>query len=183
MDRETREYYDLMVEAHDAGIPEMSSMVHVGITVLDLNDNPPRFPNDTITFRFPENLPSGSKVGTITVEDPDIGQNAVIKFRLLKNADEKYFFIDDSSTTGSTVLYSKREFDYEVDRREYQLLLRAESEPLRTDALVIVQLSDVNDNHPTIEDFDIVFNNRINEYFSGAIGYIPAKGTECLILL
>jgi hypothetical protein len=58
----------------------------------------------------------------------------------------------------------------------FQLLLRAESEPLRTDALVIVQLSDVNDNHPTIEDFDIVFNNRINEYFSGAIGYIPAKG-------
>ncbi len=41
-----------MVEAYDAGIPEMSSMVHVGITVLDLNDNPPRFTNDTIAFRF-----------------------------------------------------------------------------------------------------------------------------------
>ena len=40
------------------------------------------------------------------------------------------------------------------------------------------QLSDVNDNHPTIEDFDIVFNNRINEYFSGAIGYSPAKGEK-----
>ena len=51
LDRETREYFDLMVEAHDAGIPELSTMVHVGITVLDLNDNPPRFPNDTITFR------------------------------------------------------------------------------------------------------------------------------------
>ena len=131
-------------------------------------------------FRFPENLPSGSKVGVIEVEDPDIGQNAVIKFRLLKNPDEKYFFIDDSSTTGSTVLYSKREFDYELDRREYQLLLRAESEPLRTDVLVLVQLSDVNDNHPTIDDFSIVFNNRINEYFSGAIGYIPAKGKTYL---
>lgn len=59
----------------------MSSMVHVGITVLDLNDNPPRFANDTIVFKFPENLPSGSKVGIIEVEDPDIGQNAVIKFR------------------------------------------------------------------------------------------------------
>ena len=74
------------------------------------------------------------------MEDPDIGQNAIIKFRLLKNADEKYFFIDDTSKSGSTVLYSKREFDYELDRREYQLLLRAESEPLRTDVLVVVQV-------------------------------------------
>jgi 5,10-methenyltetrahydromethanopterin hydrogenase len=71
-----------MVEAHDAGIPEMSTMVHVGITVQDLNDNPPRFPNDTITFRFPENLPSGSKVGTITVEDPDVGQVTILQISL-----------------------------------------------------------------------------------------------------
>jgi len=43
-------------------------------------------------------------------------------------------------------------------------------------------LTDVNDNHPTIEDFDIVFNNKINEYFSGAIGFIPAKGKEIRFL-
>lgn len=61
-------------------------------------------------------------------------------YRLLNNTDEKYFFIDESSSTGTTTLYSKREFDYEVDRREYQLLLRAESEPLRTDIVVLVQV-------------------------------------------
>lgn len=179
LDREAHEYYDLMVEAYDAGIPEMTAMIKVGVTVLDLNDNPPRFPNDTLVFRFPENLPSGSKVGTIYVTDPDLGKNSDVRFRLLNTtSDEQYFFIDDSSTSGSTVLYTRREFDYEVDRKEYQLLLRAESDPLRTDVVVIVQLADVNDNYPTIQDFDIVFNQRIDEYFSKAIGYIPAADAD-----
>ena len=179
LDREAKEYYDLMVEAYDAGIPEMTAVVKVGITVLDINDNPPFFPNDTMVFNLPENLPSGSKVGTIYVTDPDVGANSDVRFRLLNTtSDEKYFFIDDSSSTGSTVLYTRKEFDYEVDRREYNLLLRAESAPLRTDVVVIVKLADVNDNYPIIQDFDIIFNQRSDEYFSKPIGYVPAQDAD-----
>jgi hypothetical protein len=179
LDREAKEYYDLMVEAYDAGIPEMTAFVKVGITVLDLNDNPPFFSNDTLVFNFPENQPSGSKVGTIYVTDPDIGANSEVRFKLLNTtADAQYFFIDDSSSSGSTVLYTRKEFDYEVDRRDYNLLLRAESEPLRTDVVVIVQLADVNDNYPIIADFEIIFNQRIDEYFSQPIGHVPAKDAD-----
>ena len=119
-----------------------TAVVKVGITLLDLNDNPPYFANDTLVYNLPENLPSGSKVGTIYVKDPDIGANSEVRFKLLNTtADAQYFFIDDSSSSGSTVLYTRKEFDYEVDRRDYNLLLRAESEPLRTDVVVIVQLA------------------------------------------
>ena len=153
LDREAKEYYDLTIEAYDAGIPEMTGEVKVGITILDLNDNPPSFreieedgPNKgAIVFSFPENLPSGSKVGTIHVTDPDIGSNSEVRFRLLNTTlDEQFFFIDDSSSSGSTVLYTRKEFDYEVDRRQYQLQLRAESDPLRADVLVVVKLADVS---------------------------------------
>ena len=153
LDREAKEYYDLTIEAYDAGIPEMIGEVKVGITILDLNDNPPSFreieedgPNKgAIVFSFPENLPSGSKVGTIHVTDPDIGSNSEVRFRLLNTTlDEQFFFIDDSSSSGSTVLYTRKEFDYEVDRRQYQLQLRAESDPLRADVLVVVKLADVS---------------------------------------
>lgn len=179
LDREAREYYDLMVEAYDAGIPEMSAVVKVGITILDLNDNPPFFNNDTLIFNLPENLPSGSKVGTIYVTDPDVGANSEVRFKLLNSTvDAQYFFIDDSSSAGSTVLYTRKEFDYEVDRREYTLLLRAESEPLRTDAVVLVQLADVNDNHPIIQDFDIIFNQRPDEFFPHPIGHVPATDAD-----
>lgn len=179
LDREAREYYDLMVEAYDAGIPEMTAVVKVGVTILDLNDNPPFFANDTLVFNLPENLPSGSKVGTIQVTDPDMGSNSEVRFKLLNStADAQFFFIDDSSSAGSTVLYTRKEFDYEADRHEYNLLLRAESAPLRTDAVVIVQLADVNDNYPIIQDFDIIFNQRMDEYFSHPIGYVPATDAD-----
>ena len=160
------------------GIPEMSSMVKVAIQILDLNDNPPKFKNDTLVFNFPENLPSGSKVGTVHVSDPDIGKNSLVHFTMLETGeDSKYFFIDDATSNGNTVaIFSKREFDYEVDRRDYQLLLRAESSPLRSDVVVKIKLTDVNDNYPTMEDFDIIFNNRIDEYFSEPIAFVPAEG-------
>ena len=34
LDRETREHYELMVQAYDAGIPEMTSTVKVAVQVL-----------------------------------------------------------------------------------------------------------------------------------------------------
>ena len=165
------------------GIPEMSSMVKVSIQVLDLNDNPPKFENDTLIFNFPENLPSGSKVGTVYVTDPDIGKNSQVKFKMLEaGEDSKYFFIDDATSNGNTVaIFSRREFDYEVDRRNYQLVLRAESSNLRSDVVVKIKLTDVNDNYPIMKDFDIIFNNRIDEYFSEPIAYVPAEGEYCRV--
>ena len=173
LDRETREHYELMVQAYDAGIPEMSSVVKVAVQVLDLNDNPPKFPNDTLVFLYPENQPADSKVGTVVVTDPDLGQHAAVAFQLLETSDAQHFYIDASSA-GSTDIYSKSEFDYEVDRREYQLLLRAESTPLRSDVVVLIKITDVNDNYPTMENFEIVFNNRINNYFADPIAHVPA---------
>ena len=37
---------------------------------------------------------------------------------------------------------------------------------------------DVNDNYPIIADFEIIFNQRIDEYFSQPIGYVPAKDAD-----
>lgn len=41
MNRESREYYDLVAEARDQGQPSRSSRVAVKISVLDVNDNAP----------------------------------------------------------------------------------------------------------------------------------------------
>ena len=176
LDRETREHYQLMVQAYDAGIPEMTSTVKVAVQILDLNDNPPKFPNDTLVFLFPENQPENSKVGTVTVTDPDLGKHSHVQFKLLETGDSNLFYIGES-TGGSTNIYSKSELDYEVDRREYQLLLRAESEPLRSDVVVLVKITDVNDNVPNMENFEIIFNNRINAYFSEPIAHVPGLAT------
>lgn len=41
LNRESREYYDLVAEARDQGQPSRSSRVAVKISVLDVNDNAP----------------------------------------------------------------------------------------------------------------------------------------------
>ena len=43
LDRETRGAYNLTVRAMDSGRPRKSSITHLLVVVLDVNDNPPEF--------------------------------------------------------------------------------------------------------------------------------------------
>ena len=36
----------------------------------------------------------------------------------------------------------------------------------------------VNDNYPIIQDFNIIFNQRLDEPFAGPIGYVPATDAD-----
>lgn len=51
MDRETREMYSILIQAKDmaGSVGGLSGSTTVNITLTDVNDNPPRFPqsNDT----------------------------------------------------------------------------------------------------------------------------------------
>ena len=148
-------------------------MKYICLYLADLNDNPPKFGNDTLVFHYPENQPENSKVGTVVVTDPDVGKNSHVTFQLLDSGDAHLFYIGGDSSSGdrgSCDIYSRSEFDYEVDRREYQLLLRAESEPLRSDVVVIIKITDVNDNVPTMEDFEIIFNNSRTYWSTACFG-------------
>lgn len=46
MDREAKEYYEVIIQAKDMGgqLGGLAGTTTVNITLLDVNDNPPRFP-------------------------------------------------------------------------------------------------------------------------------------------
>lgn len=52
MDREAREHYSVVIQAKDmAGqVGGLSGSTTVNITLTDVNDNPPRFPQSTYPF-------------------------------------------------------------------------------------------------------------------------------------
>lgn len=52
MDREAREHYSVVIQAKDmAGqVGGLSGSTTVNITLTDVNDNPPRFPQSTYLF-------------------------------------------------------------------------------------------------------------------------------------
>ncbi|MEJ1275790.1 cadherin 6 [Cricetulus griseus] len=84
MDRENREQYQVVIQAKDMGgqMGGLSGTTTVNITLTDVNDNPPRFPQSTYQFKTPESSPPGTPIGRIKASDADVGENAEIEYSI-----------------------------------------------------------------------------------------------------
>lgn len=178
LDREQVASYNLTILAMDGGEPKKTSQIAITIDVMDINDNPPVFSNDSLVFHLAENSPYGTKIGKIFVNDPDSSENAQISFFMLSSPDSEFFYLDDFDRSGGISLFAKRDFDYELDRREFKIGIRAESPPLQTDTTVTILLDDINDNEPELRDFHLVYNLKDNEYSFESLGKIPAHDPD-----
>ena len=153
LDAEYKTRYTLTVSAVDqanVGIRKQSS-ARVRIIVDDVNDNDPKFGQAERTIYFDENEPAGSRVVRVSAKDKDSGENAHISYSIANvDAEEIPFTIDHH--TG--VIKSKRLVDYESDRREYKLQVRASDWGLphrrQTELRLTVRIKDINDNRPQV---------------------------------
>lgn len=84
LDRETLDRHALTVLATDNGSPAATASASVLVTVLDDNDNDPRFEKDFYGFDLLENLPSGTLVGSVSASDPDLGKNALLRYAVVQ---------------------------------------------------------------------------------------------------
>ncbi|XP_065523636.1 cadherin-10 isoform X2 [Lathamus discolor] len=85
MNRENREQYQVVIQAKDMGgqMGGLSGTTTVNITLTDVNDNPPRFPQSTIHLRIPESSPVGTAIGSVKATDADTGKNAEVEYRII----------------------------------------------------------------------------------------------------
>lgn len=84
LDRETLDRYALTVLATDNGSPAATASASVLVTVLDDNDNDPRFEKDFYGFELLENLPSGTAVGSVSATDSDLGKNSLLRYAVVQ---------------------------------------------------------------------------------------------------
>uniref|UniRef100_A0A8C5B087 Cadherin EGF LAG seven-pass G-type receptor 1a n=1 Tax=Gadus morhua TaxID=8049 RepID=A0A8C5B087_GADMO len=177
LDRENVPSYSLRAFAVDKGVPPLRAAVAVHVAVLDINDNAPVFDRDVLVVRVEENRPVGSVVARIGATDPDEGTNAQIMYQIVEGNSPEFFTLDIFNGDLTALV----ELDYE-SRREYVIVVQATSAPLVSRATVHVQLVDVNDNVPVLQDFEIIFNNYItnksNSFPSGVIGAVPARDPD-----
>lgn len=146
LDREEKETYRFIVRALDQGTPRRESIATVVLTVLDRNDNSPRFLNKDFTFFVPENFPGYGEIGVLSVTDADAGENGWVALSIINGSD--IFMID----TGRGALRAKTSLDRE-QQGTYQLWIEAidGGEPaLSCMAMITVLLLDVNDNPPIV---------------------------------
>lgn len=159
LDRETVAVYHLSAIASDKGTPPMSSSVEIQVRLEDVNDSPPTFASDRLTFYVPENSPVGSVVGEIHAHDPDEGINAIVHYSIIGGDDSNAFSLVTRPGSERAQLLTMTELDYESPKKRFELVVRAASPPLRNDVTVEVLVTDVNDNAPVLKDFQIIFNN------------------------
>ncbi|XP_061491216.1 cadherin-23 isoform X4 [Rhineura floridana] len=149
LDRENIGFYNLTIAAKDRGVPPLSSMVMVGVRVLDINDNDPVLLNLPMNLTVSENAPISSFVTRILANDADSGRNALLTFSITAGNTENAFYVN--GTTG--IVYINRPLDRERVS-EYRLTVTVKDNPenarnaRRDFDLLVISVADENDNHP-----------------------------------
>uniref|UniRef100_A0A8C9XH56 Cadherin domain-containing protein n=1 Tax=Sander lucioperca TaxID=283035 RepID=A0A8C9XH56_SANLU len=144
LDREKQQEINLLLTALDGGSPQRSGTVVIHVTVLDANDNAPVFSQAVYKASLPENSPVNTVVVTVSATDADEGVNGDLTYDRLSDKTQKLFLLDektgDISVTG--------DIDYE-EGSKYEVFVEAkDGYGLSSEAKVIIDITDVNDNAP-----------------------------------
>ncbi|KAL4698780.1 hypothetical protein H8959_011437, partial [Pygathrix nigripes] len=189
VDREKGDFYTLTVVADDGG-PKVDSTV-VYITVLDENDNSPRF--DFISdsaVSIPEDCPVGQRVATVKARDPDCWQQwaggppsetAGIHHVVFSLASGNIAGAFEIVTTNDSIgeVFVARPLDRE-ELDHYILKVVASDRgtpPQKKDHILQVTILDVNDNPPVIES-PFGYNVSVNENVGGGTAVVQVRATD-----
>ncbi|XP_060231743.1 protocadherin-11 X-linked isoform X3 [Meriones unguiculatus] len=150
LDREEKDTYVMKVKVEDGGFPQRSSTAILQVSVADTNDNQPIFIEKEIEVSIPENAPVGSSVTQLHATDADIGENARIHFyfsNLVSNIAKRLFHLN--TTTG--LITVKEPLDREESPSHKLLVLATDGGSTPARAVVLVNVTDINDNVPSID--------------------------------
>uniref|UniRef100_A0A4W5NI21 Cadherin-12 n=1 Tax=Hucho hucho TaxID=62062 RepID=A0A4W5NI21_9TELE len=115
MDREAREHYAVVIQAKDmaGSVGGLSGSTTINITLTDVNDNPPKFPQKNYQLYVPESAQVGKPVGKIKANDEDLGINAEIKYSIINSEGAAMFSINTDRDTREGIISLKKPLNYE----------------------------------------------------------------------
>ncbi|KAJ8730776.1 hypothetical protein PYW08_002189 [Mythimna loreyi] len=171
LDRESIPFYELIVEAVDHGVPQLIGTSTVIVTVLDKNDNPPRFTR-LFSVNVTENAEIGSFVIRVTSSDLDSGPNANATYNFVENPGQK--FIIDPISGNVTVA---RPLDREL-QDEYILKVAATDGAWRSETPLTITIQDQNDNAPEFEYSYYSFNFPELQQKNSFVGQVIATDRD-----
>ncbi|XP_033119933.1 protocadherin-23-like isoform X2 [Anneissia japonica] len=175
LDREVLSAYDFIVVVADRGQPPLSSQAVVHVVVNDLNDNPPTFLNSmAYTAEVLEEQPVGTPVLRVVASDPDKGTNGSVRYSLISGS--RMFHINPTTGEVTTTQVLDRE---EVS--QYMISILAQdggTPPMESTIMVQVQVKDVNDNPPLVENETITLTVMENVRPGTELGRIKATDVD-----
>ncbi|XP_049666508.1 protocadherin-15 isoform X5 [Accipiter gentilis] len=167
LNREVRDYYELIVEATDGAMDPRHSTLTLAIKVLDIDDNSPVFTNASYTVCVPENLPPGTVFLQIEAKDVDLGSD--VNYRIRTQEALQYFALN--KYTGELSLLKSLDYESFSDTEAtFTFLVEAfDSKGTMPPGLatVTVRVKDMNDYSP-------VFSKKL---YRGMVAPDAVKGT------
>ncbi|XP_019744918.1 protocadherin-10a isoform X2 [Hippocampus comes] len=139
-------------------------LFRVEIEVMDINDNPPSFPEADISVEISESAIPGTRFPVENAFDPDVGANALSTYAITNNNN---FYLDvqtqsDGNKFAELVLEKPLDREQQAVHR-YVLTAVDGGNPQRTGtALLVVKVLDSNDNAPTFDQSVYTVNLREN---------------------
>ncbi|XP_077773032.1 cadherin-24 isoform X1 [Podarcis muralis] len=156
MDRETQQEFLVVVQAKDMGghAGGLSGSTTVTVTLSDVNDNPPRFPQSSYQFSVVETAPPGSAVGRLRAHDPDEGENALLAYSILDGGDGAEAFAIHTDALGQDgIITVKKPLDFE-SRHSYTFRVEATNTLIDPQYIRKGPFKDMATVRITVEDAD-----------------------------
>ncbi|XP_014776984.1 protocadherin-18 [Octopus bimaculoides] len=152
LDRETKDKYNVEIIAADNGRPVNRNSLQVQITVTDVNDNAPVFTQNINNVSIKSTHPKDSPVVILSANDPDLDENAKIKFQYsseTSDAARRNFKLN--SQTGEIFMVKNVSSGQKV---MHKLLVEAQDNgvpQLSSSAIVYINIINQQNNAPEIE--------------------------------
>ncbi|XP_039328729.2 protocadherin alpha-2 isoform X11 [Saimiri boliviensis] len=153
LDRETVSAYELVVTARDGGSPSLWATASVSVEVADVNDNAPAFEQPEYTVFVKENNPPGCHIFTVSAQDADAQENALVSYSLVeRRVGDRALSSYVSVHAESGKVYALQSLDHEeLELLQFQVSARDSGvPPLGSNVTLQVFVLDENDNAPQL---------------------------------
>ncbi|XP_052056964.1 cadherin-20 [Apodemus sylvaticus] len=155
MDREAKQYYEVIIQAKDMGgqLGGLAGTTTVNITLSDVNDNPPRFPQKHYQMSVLESAPISSTVGRVFAKDLDEGINAEMKYTIVDGDGADAFDINTDPNFQVGIITVKKPLSFE-SKKSYTLKVEGSNPHLEMRFLNLGPFQDTTTVHISVEDVD-----------------------------
>lgn len=83
IDYEETKQLNFTVVAYDSGVPQLSASAKVIVTIINVNDQDPKFDKDAYSTSIKENSPPGTHVTVVKATDGDEGLFGQVSYSLV----------------------------------------------------------------------------------------------------
>uniref|UniRef100_A0A3B1KGV4 Cadherin domain-containing protein n=1 Tax=Astyanax mexicanus TaxID=7994 RepID=A0A3B1KGV4_ASTMX len=162
LDFEQNNKYTLLVIAENEvpfANPLQTSTATVIVNVQDVNEAPVFDPVEQIISK-PEDLEVGTELTVYTATDPDTARAQTVTYRISSEDPAGWVSVDRDTGLIRVKSPMDRESPFVKDGKYKVLILAVDNVPATGTGTLVIELEDVNDNAPVIEEREITVCNK-----------------------